>query len=313
MARKHRIEYPGACYHVINRGNYRSWVFEDEGAKDAFEQCLAEAAVRSGWRVHAWVVMGNHFHLAVETPQANLSAGIQWLQVTFSARFNRYRREQGRLFQGRFKGILVETGDSLGQVCHYIELNPVRAGILPAAQLPEYRFGSFMRLWEPKRRPDWYVATSGLSAAGGLADTPRGRAKYRDYLEWLGREIEQGREQAYLNLSKGWAIGSEGFMAEVSATYEKVDEQTWDGTSKRQWRERQWDRYLAKLLAGMRARHRKDERPSARWKAQLALKMKVATDASNGWLAEKLRMSSPTFVSKQVGLARQWEKVKGKK
>jgi REP element-mobilizing transposase RayT len=79
MARKHRIEYEGACYHVINRGNYRTWVFKEEGAKDAFEQCLAEAATRCGWRVHAWVVMGNHFHLAVETPKASLSAGMQWL------------------------------------------------------------------------------------------------------------------------------------------------------------------------------------------------------------------------------------------
>ncbi len=307
MARKHRIEYEGACYHVINRGNYRSWVFEDEGAKDAFEQCLAEAAVRSGWRVHAWVVMGNHFHLAVETPKANLSAGMQWLQVSFAARFNRYRREQGRLFQGRFKGVLVEPGDSLGQVCHYIELNPVRAGILPAAQLQCYRFGSFMRLWEPKQRPEWYVPVTGLSGAGGLADTPKGRAKYRDYLEWLSREIEQGREQAYLNLSKGWAIGSEGFLAEVSAKYKGVQDQTWDGASKREWRERQWDRYLAKLLKGIPARERKDPRPSAHWKAQVALKMKAETDASNGWLAEKLKMSTPTFVSKQVGLARKWK------
>ncbi len=118
------MEYEGACYHVINRGNYRRWVFETEGAKEAFEQCVAECATKAGWMVHAWVVMGNHFHLAVETPQGNLGAGMQWLQTTYAARFNRYRSEQGHLFGGRYKAIVVERGEALGRVCHYIDLNP---------------------------------------------------------------------------------------------------------------------------------------------------------------------------------------------
>jgi len=89
MARKLRLEFPGAIYHVINRGNYRSWVFKDEGAKRAFEQCLFEACARSDWLLHAYVVMGNHYHLALETPQANLVSGMQWQQSTFANRFNK--------------------------------------------------------------------------------------------------------------------------------------------------------------------------------------------------------------------------------
>ena len=120
MARKLRLEFPGACYHVINRGNYRSDIFRTTGAKAAFEGCLFEACAKSGWILHAFVLMRNHFHLALETPEGNLVAGMQWLQATFANRFNQRRGERGHLFQGRYKALLVEEGGPLGQVGHYI-------------------------------------------------------------------------------------------------------------------------------------------------------------------------------------------------
>ena len=80
MARKLRLEFPGACYHVINRGNYRADIFQTEGAKKAFEACLFEACAKSGWVLHAHVLMSNHYHLALETPGGNLVAGMHWLQ-----------------------------------------------------------------------------------------------------------------------------------------------------------------------------------------------------------------------------------------
>ena len=103
MARKLRFESEGGLYHVINRGNHRNWVFESEGAKRSFEKTLNETCERSGWRLHAWVIMGNPFHLAVETPQPNLSEGMRWLQSVFAARYNHFRKGTGRIFQGRFK------------------------------------------------------------------------------------------------------------------------------------------------------------------------------------------------------------------
>lgn len=88
MARKLRLKFPGACYHVINRGNYRSHIFRSDATKAAFERCLFEACTKSGWVLDAFVLMGNHYHLALETPQGNLVAGMQWLQATFGNRFN---------------------------------------------------------------------------------------------------------------------------------------------------------------------------------------------------------------------------------
>lgn len=144
MARKLRLEYPGACYHVINRGNYRRNLFEPEGAAESFEACLFEAAARFGWRLQAFVIMRNHFHLAVETPEPNLGDGMKWLQGTWAMRFNRFRGETGRPFQGRYKALHVEPGHTLAQVAHYIHLNPVRARVLGVERLPEFRWSS---LW----------------------------------------------------------------------------------------------------------------------------------------------------------------------
>jgi putative transposase len=127
MARKLRIQYPGAMYHVINRGNYRRDVFESVGAARAFEAALLEACELFGWLLHAHAVMRNHFHLALETPEPNLVEGMHWLQSSFATRFNRFRGENGHLFQGRYKSLLVEDGAALGRVADYIHLNPVRA------------------------------------------------------------------------------------------------------------------------------------------------------------------------------------------
>lgn len=202
MARKVRLEYPGAIYHVINRGNYRSWIFREEGAKRAFQSCLFEACGRSGWVVHAYVVMGNHFHLPVETPQGNLVSGMQWLQSTFANRFNKLRGERGHLFQGRYKALLVEEGDALAQVCHYIHLNPVRAGLVTAAALGEYRYSSYWYLPQPKERPAFLDFAAVLSGAGGLPDSSAGWQSYHRYLSWQAEEGPAGKNKTYVSMSR---------------------------------------------------------------------------------------------------------------
>jgi putative transposase len=124
VARKTRIEFGGACYHVINRGNYRRDLFAAKGAAESFRKCLFEAAERCGWRLHAFVIMRNHFHLAVETPEPNLSDGMKWLQGTWAARFNRFRGEVGRPFQGRYKALHVWS-NATGSCLNGAKLRPV--------------------------------------------------------------------------------------------------------------------------------------------------------------------------------------------
>ena len=171
MARKFRLEYPGACYHVINRGNYRRNVFAPQGAAEAFERCLGETGARFGWRVHAFVIMRNHFHLAVETPDPNLSLGMKFLQGTWANRFNRYHGETGRPFQGRYKALHVEPGEALAQVAHYIHLNPLRAKVVPGDRLGEFRWSSLW--WFPRTEcPAYLEPATVLREAGGLELLP---------------------------------------------------------------------------------------------------------------------------------------------
>lgn len=150
MPRAPRIESNEGIFHVINRSSYRTFVFVDDGAKASFEKCLFEAAERSGWLVMAYCIMGNHFHLCISTPRGNLSEGMRWLQSSYAARHNRFRREQGHLFQSRFKSLIVEPGRHLCDLIDYIHLNPVRAKLVLSSNTKSYRWSSLH--WRPKSR-----------------------------------------------------------------------------------------------------------------------------------------------------------------
>src|SRR5215468_8175689 len=136
MARKLRLEYPGAIYYLMNRGDRRETIFKDDQDRLHFVKTLGEACAKTGWQVHALCLMPNHFHLVVETPQANLVAGMKWFLGTYTARFNRRHKLFGHLFSGRYKSLVVDgSGTSyLKTVCDYVHLNPVRAGLVKADQ-----------------------------------------------------------------------------------------------------------------------------------------------------------------------------------
>lgn len=307
MARKLRLEYPGACYHVLNRGNYRSDIFRTEGARKAFESCLFAACTKSGWILHAFVIMRNHYHLALETPEGNLVVGMQWLQATFANRFNQLRSERGHLFQGRYKALLVEEGGPLGQVCHYIHLNPVRAGVVALDRLGEFRSSSYWYLGQPPARPSFLHLETALLEAGGLADTPSGRRSYADYLTWQMAEGPAGKNKAYASMSQGWALGTAGFKAALIKDHALAAEaRAWEGTGAREIREAQWAEALQarlKQLGKTEADIRQD-RKGAAWKAGVALRLKETTQAGNRWLAEHLHMGRPEAVSVHVGRLR---------
>jgi putative transposase len=307
MARKLRLEFPGACYHVINRGNYRADIFKTEGARAAFEKCLFEAGEEYNWVLHAFVVMRNHYHLAVETPDGNLVRGMQWLQATFANRFNRLRGERGPLFQGRYKALLVEEGGPLGQVCHYLHLNPVRAGIVPAERLKEFRYSSYWYLRQPKARPKCLDLRTALIEAGELADTPAGRQKYGDYLAWQATDGPAGRNKAYVSLSKGWALGTREFKAGLVKDHAvAVTTRAWASTGAREIRERQWEERLTACLKKARksVEQARSDRKSAGWKVAIADEMKRMAQAPNGWIASRLNMGSGRAVSQYVGKLR---------
>ena len=307
MARKLRLEFPGACYHVINRGNYRADIFKTEKTKAAFEACLFEACTKSGWVLRAFVIMRNHYHLALETPQGNLVAGMQWLQATFANRFNKLRGERGHLFQGRYKALLVEEGEPLGLVCHYLHLNPMRAGVLPVERLGEYRYSSYWYLRQPEARPPFLQLETVLAEAGGLADNPAGWSSYADHLAWQAAEGPAGRSKAYVSLSQGWALGSAGFKTALVKDHALAAEsRAWDSQGAREIRELAWEALFRRALAtlGRKEGELADGPKSAPWKVAMATYLKERTQASNPWLARRLGMQRPMYVSRLVSTAR---------
>src|SRR5258708_2978389 len=300
MARNARLEFPGAIYHVINRGNYRSWIFKEEKTKGAFEECLFAACKRSGWRLHGFVIMGNHYHLALETPKGNLVSGIQWLQSTFANRFNRLRGERGHLFQGRYKSILVEAGSALGQVCDYQHLNPVRADIVSVERLKSYRYSSYWYLHRPKQRPAFLQVETALREAGGLSDTPAGWKSYAEYLSWQAEEGPLGRTAAYVKLSRGWALGSDEFKEALAEDHGAAAEaRAWENEGMKEVRALRWKKALIEAMRRLSAKEGTNQ--SAPWKVAIAAHLKATTDVSNPWLAEQLGMGSGHYLSQHVG------------
>lgn len=307
MARKLRLEYAGACYHVINRGNYRRNLFAGDGAAESFQACLFEAAERFGWRLHAFVIMRNHFHLAVETPEPNLSLGMKWLQGTWAARFNRFRGATGRPFQGRYKALHVEPGHALAQVAHYLHLNPVRAGAVTMERILEHRHGS-LPLFAGKNRLPSLEAGTILAESGGLPDSPSGWRRYVGYLGVLAEEDAKGRDKKFGRLSRGWAVGSKEFRAGLSrdlaaqgahsARFELLgaDRQAHHEARAALWEERL---QAAAHALGV-ALDRLPAAKSAREKVQLAAILKAVSSVSNRWLAERLGMGAPGSVTQYV-------------
>ena len=307
MARKLRLEFSGACYHVINRGNYRRDLFAGKGAAESFQACLLEAVARFGWRLHAFVIMRNHFHLAVETPEPNLSEGMRWLQATWAARFNRFRGETGRPFQGRYKALHVEPGHALAQVAHYIHLNPVRAKVVTAERLREFRWSS-LPLFAGRDRPAGLEAATVLKQSGDLTDSAAGWLRYVDYLAVLAEEDAQRRNEKFGRLSRGWLVGSTAFKLQLQAELQEAasGRERFEllGADRAALQEAQGALWEERLRAAAKelgiALDRLPVQRSAADKVRLAVVLKTTTSVSNRWLSERLGMGAPASVSQYV-------------
>ncbi len=310
MARPLRIEYPGACYHVINRGNYRRPLFRGKGAAEAFVRTLGETAEKFRWRVHAYVVMSNHYHLAVELTEPNLSLGMKWLQGTWIRRHNALRQVIGRPFQGRYKALLLEPGPALGQVCHYIHLNPVRARLVEPAKAADYPWSSLPQ-WPRKDRPGWLEPAVVLGEAGGLPDSKAGWRKYGEYLEFLATDPGERKKLVAARLSRGWCVGSREFKAEMREEAAKkgadLEGERFGGLEPDEVRAERslvWEERLQALARAAKIDLTKLPAPKSHPdKALLAAAMKQSTSVANGWLAARLQMGAPASASQ---FARRW-------
>ena len=311
MARKLRVEYPGAIYHVMNRGDRREAIFKNDADRLLFLETLGQACAKTGWQVHTYCMMPNHFHLVVETPQANLVTGMKWFLGTYTSRFNRRHKLFGHLFSGRYKSLIVDGSGSgyLKTVCDYVHLNPARAKLVePKRSLREYRWSSWAEyLKPPQRRPGWLRVERLFGEYGVQKESAAGRRRLEEALE-SRRGAEEG--EAFQPLRRGWYLGGQTFKEELLAQMSKPVGRWHYGEAVQASAEASAERLVREELA----KRKWDEtalasRPKGdAGKLALAGRLRRETTMTLGWIAARLQMGTPGHLSHLLYWQRRGEK-----
>jgi REP element-mobilizing transposase RayT len=210
MSRPWRIEYEGALYHLLSRGNERNAIFVNDKDRYIFLDVVAETAQRFDVDIFTYVLMDNHYHLLVRTNQANLKKAMHWFGTTYTQRFNRRHFRNGHLFQGRYKSIIVQNDAYLLQLSYYIHRNPVRAGIV--RRLADYRWSSFKVYAYGQKGPEWLSTDLIFSQLGGDPDCHR---RYREKVQEYALE----EKHIFEDLHHSLILGSKQFVDDIRKKY----------------------------------------------------------------------------------------------
>jgi REP-associated tyrosine transposase len=321
MPRERRIEYPGAIYHAMARGNRRGDIVRDDRDRSRFVETLEEAVEASGWVLYGWVLMSNHYHFLFQTPEPNLVQGMSWFQNTWTRRFNTRHRLWGHLFGGRYKAKPVEEGEYLSRLIAYVHLNPVRAGLVKRRDgLESYPWSSLPEFVKPPSRRRSWVAVEKALAQMESSETVAGRRRHLEWLEacvdWktpemAGDELPDG-QSLQATFRRGWYFGSEAFREKLLKLLGREDE----GLSERRRvgytgaQTRDHGMVEAERIVRLAQRHlgvgEWSEWPKGDWrKGLVAGLIRKRSLVDNGWLAKRLEMGSRTAVSRIMGQARQ--------
>jgi putative transposase len=296
VPRKLRIQYEGAIYHVMNRGDRREPIVVDDKDRQRFVETLGEACLKTGWQIHAWCLMNNHFHLVVETPVANLVAGMRWFLGTYTVRFNRRHKLSGHLFSGRYKSLVVDGSGTgyLKSVCDYVHLNPVRARLLlPGHRLAEYRWSSWTEyLKGPRQRPEWLRVDRLLGEYGIGRETAAGRRQLEAAVEER-KALEAAKEDGdWKRLRRGWCWGPKTFRQELLEIIGEKRGSHHGGEELRESDEQKAERLLSEMLhqerwgpAELKRRPKGDSK-----KAAMASRLRRETTMTWEWIADRLSM-----------------------
>ncbi len=300
------------------RGNQGRPIYADDSDRKMWLTTLGEACGKTGWRVHAYVMMGNHYHLLVETPEANLVAGMKWVQSTYTQRYNSRHEVFGHLYQGRYKALVVDpqAGNSFEVVSTYIHLNPARAKLVRVGKgrLRQYRWSSYPLYLKGKReRPAWLEVGQVLGNIGlELGD----RDGYEAYLEGRRQELGIKAGRAELNeewkmIRRGWYLGGDGFRARLlklaKGTLAKRKRASYMGEAKGAHGQAEAERLLALGLRvfGLRGAELSHLPKGMAQKRVLAWWLRERTTVARRWLSEQLRMGDESGVSLGIRLVKE--------
>lgn len=211
MARPLRLELAGGLYHVTARGDGRDDIYLSDRDREMWLEVFGQVCKRFNWVCHAWCQMTNHYHLLIETPEANLAEGMRQLNGVYTQRFNRIHARVGHVFQGRYKAILVERDSYLLELARYVVLNPLRAGMVK--RLETWPWSSYLdicgqaiqREW---MQTDWVLAQFGRQRASAI----------RKYVQF----VHEGARlpSVWTQLQGQIYLGSETFVKKMQAQIE---------------------------------------------------------------------------------------------
>src|SRR3989338_6411556 len=210
MTRPLRIEYEGAWYHVMNRGTARCNIFHEDSDRECFLNLLHAIHNRYRVEIHAYCLMGNHYHILIRTQIANLSRAIHYLNGVYSHQFNIAKRRDGPLFRGRFKSIIVDAEDYLLRLSRYIHLNPVAAGLINKPE--EYRWSSYRAYLNPRSAPSWLITKEVLSRFGAQLRTQ----KYREFVHEV---VDRETTNFFQRIKLLPILGTDAFIKSMSEKY----------------------------------------------------------------------------------------------
>lgn len=306
MSRPLRVEYAGAVYHVMSRGNDRQEIFVSSADRLLFLDTLRDACVQTGWRIHAYALMPNHYHLLLETPEPNLVAGMKWFQGTYTQRFNLRHQRAGHLYQGRYKSLPVDGSDAsyFSRVGTYIHLNPVRAGLV--RDEPDLARDSLITSYPyyagAEGCPEWLGLKRLISCCG-----VGGKSEYREYIVraisdlnagWMAESVEQIRRA-------GWFHGDDIFKEFLSSLVDETmhsKKNSLHGLQRSDHGGEKAEQLLGLALKQLNlsesellSRRAVDEEKQA-----VAWLLKMHTTVTVSWIAQRLSMGHRTNVSRAV-------------
>ncbi len=296
MPRAVRVDYPGAIYHVMDRGDRREDIFVNDVDCPDLIKALAKACEKTGWQIHAYCLMRNHFHLVVETPDANLVEGMRWFLSAYTIRLNHRQKLLGHVFSGRYKALIVDGSGNgyLKTVCVCVHLNPVRAHLLgPQERLLAYPWSSFgWYLAAPEHRPRWLQVDLLLGEHEIGQDTAAGRQEFERHMEV--RRLEQEDEEALKALRRGCCLGSEEFRHKMLELMEGKLGEDHAGSLHREAAEQQANRIIGEELArrgwqegDLAARHGSDP-----GKLAIAARIRKETMLPVKWIAARVQIGT---------------------
>jgi len=295
MARRIRVEYPGAIYHLMNRGDRREAIFRDDEDRQRFIETLGEACHKTGWQVHAYCLLPNHFHLVVETPRANLVAGMKWFLGVYTSRFNRRHKVFGHLFSGRYKSLIVDGSGTgyLKTVCDYVHLNPVRARLVKADQrLDVYRWSSYpVYLHAPSRRPAWLRTKRLLGEWAVPLDSVSGRRMFAAQME--ARRCGES-DEGFKQVRRGWFLGERQFRKELLAQISQQRGEWHYGEELQESAEERAEELIRTALKrnGWTEKIMQERRKGDAFKVRLAQRLRAGTTLTLRRIAERLSMGT---------------------